>query len=228
MPILRPSDRMTQRTPGDMCSRRAALRAGRTAAHPAFSLIELVVVILIVSVLTAIAVPRFADSAARSRVMSAADRLGAEIMLTRDRARAASSPRTLTVTRGSGMLRLLDAEETVLGTSDLALEPYIATVVRTDLPASRVQFNGYALPTASGRVMVRSAGYLAIVSIASDGTVGISAATPARAADPAMADVVTQLGAGLTVRELSATPGNRISASSPGDGAEEGVKDDNK
>lgn len=228
MPIPRPIERMTQRTPGDMCSRRVALRAGRTAAHPAFSLIELVVVIMIVSVLTAIAVPRFADSAARSRVTSAADRLGAEIMLTRDRARAASAPRALTVTRGSGMLRLLDAEETVLATSDLGLEPYAATVVRTDLPGSQVQFNGYGLPTASGRVMVRSAGYLAIVSVASDGTVGISAAAPAQAADPALADVVTQLGAGLTVRELSATPGNRISASSPEDDAEDDAKDDGK
>jgi prepilin-type N-terminal cleavage/methylation domain-containing protein len=206
MPFLRVHDSSLSRTPRDTRSRRVALGAARRA----FSLIELVVVILIVAIFTAIAAPRFTESAARSRVTAAADRLGAEIMLTRERARAASAPRVLRVARGSGDLALLDADGKILSTTTIGLEPYLATVVRTDLPASKVAFTAYALPLSSGRIMLRSAGQLAIVSIASDGTVSVSAATPSRAPDPALADVVTQLGDGLIVREITATPGNTI------------------
>lgn len=214
MAFLRVHDSCIQRTPRDTRSRRAALRgASRFAARGAFSLIELVMVIFILAIVTAIAAPRFTESAARARVVAAADRLGAEIMLTRERARAASSPRVLRVARGSGDLALLDGDGAVLSRTTIGLEPYLATVVRTDLPASKVAFTAYALPESSGRIMLRSAGQLAVVSIASDGTVSVSAPTPAHAADPVLADVVTQLGDGLSVREITASPGNTIRTS---------------
>lgn len=192
------------RTPRASRSRRVRLRTR------AFSLVELVVVVLIVAVLTAIAVPRFTESAARARVTAAAERLGAEIVMTGERARAASAMHGLGVTRNSGKITIVGPDKNVIATRDLGVEPYLATVVRTDLAAGEVQFSGYALPNTSGRIMLRSAGYLAIVSIASDGVVSVSNSVPARAPDPVLADVVSELGDSLTVREIVATPGNTV------------------
>ena len=205
MAFLRAHDWLTHGTPRDTRSRRAALRAG-------FSLVELVVVLVVATTIAAIAAPRFANSAARARIVSAADRLGAEIVLTRDRARAASSPRIMRVTPGAGIVRITDQDSTVLGTFDLSMEPYLASVARTDLPGSQIEFTAYALPAHAGRVMLRSGGYLAIVSIASDATVSRSEVARARTAHPALSDVVTELGSDVSVREIAATSANVIAS----------------
>lgn len=198
-------------TPRVRCSRRVALRRG-------FTLLELVVVLIVAATIAAIAAPRFADSAARGRVLSGADRLGAEIVLTRDRTRAASSARILRMAPGTGTIRTFNAGESSLGVVELNVEPYLTTVVRTDLPGNQLEFTAYALPTNAGRVMLRSGVYVAVVSIASDGTVSRSAETRARDASPLMSDVVAQLGANLSVREIAASPGNVITSISAGTG----------
>ncbi|MFN7613934.1 MAG: Tfp pilus assembly protein FimT/FimU, partial [Phycisphaerae bacterium] len=56
--------------------------------HRAFSMIELVIVLVIVGVTAAIAVPRYVNSVQRTKVDGAARRIAADIERLRDRARA--------------------------------------------------------------------------------------------------------------------------------------------
>lgn len=205
MASLRGPRRAITCTPRDTRSWRARVRT-----PGAFSLVELVIVVLVFAVLSAIAVPRFTASAARARVAGAADLVAGQIVLTRDRARAASGAHRLRVARGSGAVTMVGPDDAVLGAFDLGAEPYLAVVTRTDLPGGEVEFSGYALPTSAGRIMLRSSGHLAIVSIAHDGTVSVSGVAPERSPDPSIADVAAQLGSNLRARDVVATPGNAI------------------
>lgn len=201
-------------TPRAFGSRRASLRDGRAA----FSLIELVVVLLIVAIVTAIAVPRFGNGAARARLEFAANQLGGDILLTRDQARAASAPRYLAFKLGTGAYSFLDEAEAPLVRRNLGGEPALATIARTNLAGDRVAMTAYGLPAQAGRILLSSGGNVIVLTVESDATVTISGVAAARTSSPTLADAVADLGSKVRVRELTAAPAALADAVAPSEG----------
>lgn len=90
-----------------------------------FSMIELVIVLVIIGVTAAIAVPRYANSIQRTKVDGAARRMAADIERLRDRARAQGREQRLYVaTAGYVLVMTDDAGNTVKQQVDLSIDPY--------------------------------------------------------------------------------------------------------
>ena len=127
-----------------------------------FSLVELVLVALIISVVAAIAVPRYANALARYRADAAARRVAADLQLARAEARSAGAARTLTFDVAAGALTINDVRPLNRGpgTTYRVLfgdEPYRAVLVTPDFGGDpAVTFDGYGNPDSGGSVWVRS------------------------------------------------------------------------
>ena len=126
-----------------------------------FTLFELVIVLSIMGVIAAIAVPRYARSVASYRAEAAARRVGADLMIAKAKAKAASSPRTVTFNTTAGTytisgLRHLD-KSTAPYTVDLRGAPYYATIEFADFGGTpQAQFDMYGSLAWDGKVVVRA------------------------------------------------------------------------
>ncbi|MEM8738725.1 MAG: GspH/FimT family pseudopilin [Planctomycetota bacterium] len=130
----------------------------RTA--PGFSLVELILTALIVGLVAAIALPRYADALALHHADAAARRVVADLEYARAHALATSQTvevafdldlDTLTVPG----LAALDAPRQD-HTTRLADEPYRADLTQADFnQAPTVSFNGYGRPSSGGEVHLR-------------------------------------------------------------------------
>lgn len=125
----------------------------------AFSLIELVLVIAIISVMAAVALPRFAAAAWRYRADSAARRIIADL----DFARARASARSATVsvkfddkTHTYTLIGVADIDRAADGyTVVLGEEPYRASIVSVDIAGGRqIDFDGFGKPAAGGKIVI--------------------------------------------------------------------------
>jgi prepilin-type N-terminal cleavage/methylation domain-containing protein len=140
----------------------ASPRCGRySSAAPGFSLVELLVVLAIISVTAAIAVPRYGASIARFRVESAARRVGADLTYARSVARSSSASTTVSfnaatevyVVAGAAHMNTRAAGYQV----NLAADPYLATILSADFGGDgQVSFDGYGRPDDAGTVVVRN------------------------------------------------------------------------
>ena len=105
-----------------------------------FGLLELVFVLAIITVLSVIAVPKYAASLARYRADAAAKRIKAELTLARRTAR----------TSGTSVTVDMSEYQTILSES-----PYRASIVRTDFDGDEtVVFDGYGVPDSGGYIVV--------------------------------------------------------------------------
>lgn len=138
------------------------MRRNRTSAHcrrRAFSIFELVIVFLIMSILTAVAAPTFFDSLLFHRVESAARRLKSDLELARTQARLTSASQSITFTNSTSSytiagVKSLDRPNATY-TVDLRKEPYLLGSATANFSgAATVSFDGYGAPSSGGTVVL--------------------------------------------------------------------------
>jgi type II secretion system protein H len=135
-----------------------------------FTLVELAVVLAVMGILAAIAVPRFAAAGGRYRVQLAADRVLRDIEQARQRAVMRSAPQTITFAPASRSyvtagMRDPDAPARSY-TVTLADDPYRSQALAADFGGSTtLTLNGFGVPAAPGTVKITSEGYVCTVTV---------------------------------------------------------------
>ena len=124
-----------------------------------FTLVELVLVILIIGIVSAIALPRFAQANARQRLEAAADRLASDLEKARHEARATSNWVQIAYTRSQEGYNYNAASGQYFQVRFLE-PPYHVELANADFGnTTTVTFNGFGIPDNSGYVtLVSSAG----------------------------------------------------------------------
>ena len=127
--------------------------------QPAFTLIELVVVLFIVGLLAAVAVPRFAGSAVRQRVDAAARRVAADLNLARRHAYQASTSQTVgfdVLADSYKLAGMPDPDRPAVDYEvDLNDEPYQAELLSANFSGNaKVIFDAYGMPDFGGTIVV--------------------------------------------------------------------------
>jgi len=146
-------------------------RRGRGAAR-AFSLVELVLVIAITAMVTAIAAPRYANSVARYRADSAARRVAADLALAQNNASTAGRVQPVVfVSRSYQMpgMAHLDGKSYGDYTVDLGADPYKVTRVAAEFGGdATVKFDLYGNPDTGGSVVVEVGDFRRVVVLSPD------------------------------------------------------------
>jgi len=124
-----------------------------------FTLVELVVVLAIMAIVAALAVPRYANSLARYRADAAARRIASDIELLQSRAysRNATHSAVFSVVSNSYLLAgILDPDHPNLPyTVRLADPPYFAVLKSANFAGSNaLAFDAYGQPASAGVVVI--------------------------------------------------------------------------
>lgn len=153
------------------------------ARRSAFSFVELVAVVMIMGIFTAVAVPAFLNSLVFYRIESAARRVKADLELARQTARLTSSTQSMTFagstyTMSAGVAGLNNPSSTY--GVDLSTTPYEITSVAANFGGTlTVAFNGYGTPTNGGTVVLNAPHYQCTVTLnATTGDISISRVSP--------------------------------------------------
>jgi type II secretory pathway pseudopilin PulG len=139
----------------------------------------MVIVLLIMGIFGAVAIPTFYDSILFHRVESAARRVKADLDLVRRTARLTSTEQTFTVTNktctASAAITGLD-KPTQAYSVDLAKPPYSLDDVTPNFGGqTEVDFDGYGKPSSGGTVILRCSNHYCTVTLDGDtGQVTIS------------------------------------------------------
>jgi len=138
-----------------------------------FTLVELAIVIAIVGVLSAIAIPRFAMATSRYRVAAIARRISADITMTRNRARALSTSQSITFSTAANNYQI-----TGMSDPDHAASTYTVSLNDASLPGQLVStvfgtgatltFNGYGVPSCGGTIQISSGTASATITVDPD------------------------------------------------------------
>jgi prepilin-type N-terminal cleavage/methylation domain-containing protein len=163
--------------PDHLRCHRATRRPAALARASAFTLIEMTVVIAMIAILFAVAIPRYADSVNRYRVDMAAKRVAADIGLARTSARSTSLGQTVnfgTPANGYTMPGLAAAEgrsgDYIAKLTDEPFKVKLGAVAFGSPPTTTVQFDRFGYPNTGGTVVVTSGGYSKTIYV--DGTTG--------------------------------------------------------
>ncbi|MDB5326343.1 MAG: hypothetical protein JWM57_1912 [Phycisphaerales bacterium] len=144
----------------------------------AFSLVELVLMLAIISITAAIGAPRYANSIALYRSQMAAQRIAADLNLARSRARSSSLGQSITFSVASNTYTLPGVTG-LSGTASsysvkLSADPYAGTLLTADFSGSAtLTFDRYGQPSAAGTVTVKSGSFTQTVAL--DGITGLAA-----------------------------------------------------
>lgn len=138
------------------------------------STMELVVVVLIMGIIAAVAVPTYLTALARYRSSNAARRIVADLELARREAGMASASRTVTFSSAGESYTLADVADLnragAVYSVSLDDDPYYVDIVSVDLGGDEeVVFDGFGQADSGGTIVVRSGGV--------DNTIVIDAAT---------------------------------------------------
>lgn len=126
----------------------------------AFTLVELVLVIGIIAIAAAIAIPRYADALLRYRADAAARRISGDLALARSRANTTSTAHSVVFSVAANEYRIPEMADASTGaayTVRLGDAPYRATLVSASFGGeSQVSFNGYGVPNCGGALLIRA------------------------------------------------------------------------
>lgn len=143
-----------------------------TSSRRAFSLIELVLVLSIVAIVAAIALPRYGRSTTRYRVELAAQRIIADLDYARSYARQTSQGVTVQFGDGADQLDIPAAPGLKPGSAyqtQLAAEPYRVAITSPSFGGDAdVIFDGYGMPDSGGTVDVQAGSLSITVTLDAD------------------------------------------------------------
>ena len=170
--VTRPTNRMF--IPADM----TVAISSRCPARRGFTLAELVVVVLIMAILTAVAVPQMMKSVCYYNVEAATRRIKLDVELAQRYARKKSVSQTVafaTNTHSYTLSGVADLDHGASGyTVRLDRAPYQAELVSANFNGGgTLTFDGYGVPTSGGNVVVASGSRVRTVTIDSTGEVTI-------------------------------------------------------
>jgi prepilin-type N-terminal cleavage/methylation domain-containing protein len=136
-----------------------ANKAGGPFFRYGFSLLELLLVLTIISTLTAMAIPRYQTSIARYRADLAAQRIVADLTQARTSAKTASASRTVTfsVAGNSYAIPQLSSLNGGSGRYSVALSerPYQVGLTSVNFGGdTEITYNGWGLPDSGGTVIL--------------------------------------------------------------------------
>jgi type II secretory pathway pseudopilin PulG len=139
------------------------------------TLVELVIVMLIMGILAAAAVPTFHDSLVFHRVETAAHRVKADFGRLRHTARLTGHAQSITFHDSTAYTMSADVVDPdhpgQTYTVDLAARPYQLEAVAVDFGGdSTLSFDGYGTPSRGGSVVLTAGDYECTVTL--DGTTG--------------------------------------------------------
>lgn len=136
----------------------------------AFTQIELVIVVLLLSILTATAAPKFLEAYTRQRVEAAAARIRADLELARKLAMTKSETRTVIFNSEANSYTLSDLEDLDRRADsydvDLSKVPYEVKLTAEGIGVSEeVEFDFHGTPNRGGTVTISSDGYQQTVTL---------------------------------------------------------------
>jgi prepilin-type N-terminal cleavage/methylation domain-containing protein len=152
-----------------------------------FSLVELVLVVCIMAVAAAMAVPRFASAVTRNRVDAASNRVVADLALAQRHARLSSAGQHVLFDCTTSSYRLPGLADPDHPNSEyevrLADPPYEATLGNIVLGGnSELIFDPYGVPNTSGSVAVQCGEFSRVISIDAIGRTTIADGSSGQAA----------------------------------------------
>ena len=139
----------------------------------AFTLAEMLLVMVILGMLTAIAAPRYSGFVARRRVEAAARRVAADLSLAQRRARISSASQAVNFDVSGDFYELpgvSDPDHQSLAYKvSLGDEPYLAIIVSANFGGTTdVTFDGYGVPDSGGSVTVGVGTYRTTITVDPD------------------------------------------------------------
>ena len=141
----------------------------------AFTLIELVIVVLIMGIMAAAAAPRFNKSLCYHRAESAAKRIKADLELARKYAMSTSTKQTVSFVVASDRYSLAGVKDLNHGTqiyevdlSDSLCNASIVSAAFDNGSDSDVEFDGYGVPDSGGTVVIQSGIYQRTIVVDSE------------------------------------------------------------
>ena len=145
------------------------------APRPGFSYVEIVTVALVLGIMAAVAVPKYADTLLKMRLDAAARRIAADFATAQSRSRVTSSQQTITFTvppagNSYQIVGMRDPDRPSLTyTVNLADVPYQVTSKSVDLGGdATLVYNGYGNPDSAGTIVIQAGQYTKRITIDPD------------------------------------------------------------